>query len=166
MSAEPTFRRPRPAGLLRLFFKIPPLVYHGPLAEFLRSRCVLLITTRGRHSGLPRTTALSFMPIDDHFVVFAGWGIRANWYRNARAHPEVRLKVGRRELRATARLVEDPARRVDLMRQMQARSSGCGPPRAIRPLLRLTRMFDYQAEIDGAVSAGPVLPVVELIPAV
>jgi hypothetical protein len=31
-------------------------------------------------------------------------------------------------------------------------------------LLKLTRVFDYQGEIDMAVAAGGTLPVVELFP--
>lgn len=144
--------------------KVPTLVYRGPLAELLRSRCVMLLTTRGRTSGLPRTGAVSFMRVDDHFIVFSGWGVGSNWFRNIRINPEVMLTVGRRRLRGTARLVEDPDRRRALMQQMQARSAGCGPPVPIRPLLKFARIFDYQNEIDMAVAAGGTLPVVEIIP--
>ncbi len=163
-SSEPTFTRQRASPLLRALLKVPTLVYRGPIAELMRSRCVMLLTTQGRRSGLPRTGGVSFMPVGDHFVVFSGWGVRSNWFRNIRANPEVTVTVGRRRMRATARLVEDPERRRELMRQMQARSSGSGPPQPMRPLLKLTRMFDYQAEIDMAVAAGGSLPVVEIFP--
>jgi deazaflavin-dependent oxidoreductase (nitroreductase family) len=163
-ASEPSFKRRRASPLLRALLKVPNLVYRGPIAELLRSRCVLLLTTQGRRSGLPRTGAVSFMPVGDHFVVFSGWGVGSNWFRNIRANPEVTVKVGRRRTRATARLVEDPERRRELMRQMQARSSGCGPPQPLRPLLKLARVFDYQGEIDMAVAAGGTLPVVEIIP--
>jgi deazaflavin-dependent oxidoreductase (nitroreductase family) len=124
----------------------------------------MVLTTTGRRTGAPRATPVSFMPVDDHFVVFSGWGVSSNWYRNLRANPEVTITVGRRRTRATARLVEDPARRAELMRQMQARSGGCGPPKPVRPLLKSLRLFDYQGEIDMAVRAGGTLPVVELVP--
>src|SRR5215469_16095651 len=103
---EPSFRRRRQSPLLRLLLKVPRLVYYGPIAELLRSRCVMLLTTRGRRTGLPRTNGVSFMPWDGHYVVFSGWGIDSNWYRNLLADPSVRIKVGRREMQATARLVE------------------------------------------------------------
>jgi deazaflavin-dependent oxidoreductase (nitroreductase family) len=163
-SSEPSFTRRRASPLLRTLLTVPILLYRGPLAELLRSRCVLLLTTRGRRTGQPRTGAVSFMPVNDHFVVFSGWGVTSNWYRNIRANPEVTLKVGRRHLAATARLVEDPERRRQFMQQMQARSANCGPPRPVRPLLKLTGVFDYQGEIDMAVAAGGALPVVELFP--
>jgi len=134
------------------------------MAEFLKSRCVMLLTTRGRRTGRPRTNGVSFMPVDDHYVAFSGWGVRSDWYRNVRAHPEVFITVGRRRIRAMARVVDDPERRRQLMRQMQARSADCGPPKPVRPLLKLSGLFDYDAEIEMAVAAGDTLPVVEIFP--
>jgi len=144
--------------------KVPALVYRGPLADLMRSRCILVLTTRGRKSGQPRTGAVSFMPLEDHFVVFSGRGIGSNWFQNIRANPEVSVRVGRKQMRATARVVEEPERRRALMLQMQARSSGCGPPRPMRAVLKLTHVFDYQGEIDMAVAAGGTFPVVEIFP--
>jgi len=163
-SPEPSFKRRRASPWLRTLLKIPTLVYRGPLAELMRSRCVLLLTTRGRTTGRSRTGAVSFMPLDDHFVVFSGWGVGSNWFKNIRANPEVTVRVGRQQMRATARVVEDPERRRALMLQMQKRSTGCGPPRLIRPVLKLTHVFDYDREIEMAVAAGSTLPVVEIFP--
>lgn len=164
-SSQPTFTRRRANPVLRALLKAPVLLYRGPIADVLRSRCVMLLTTRGRRSGLPRTTAVSFMPVDGHYVAFSGWGVGSNWYRNVLAHPEVWITVGRRRTRAVARLVEDPQRRRELMLRMQARSSGCGPPRPIRPLLKLSGVFDYDGEIKMAIAAGETLPVIEIFPA-
>jgi len=161
---DPSFRRRRAAAWLRALLRVPRFLYGGPFAEIMRARCVLLLTTRGRRSGLPRTTAVSFMPLNNHYVVFSGWGVGSNWYRNVLANQQVSIKVGRTAMRGTARVIEDPSRRVELMRQMQARSSGCGPPMPIRSLLKLTGVFDYQGEIDMAVAAGGTLPVVEIVP--
>jgi deazaflavin-dependent oxidoreductase (nitroreductase family) len=145
--------------------RVPRYLYVGPLAELLRSRCVLLLTTRGRRTGRPRTTAVSFMPLPNgHLVVFSGWGATSAWYLNVREDARVRVKVGRREMNATATLVQPPGRRHELMLQMAARSSGCGPPKPVRPLLRLTRVFDYEGEIAQALRAGASLPVVEITP--
>jgi deazaflavin-dependent oxidoreductase (nitroreductase family) len=163
-SSEPAFTRRRANPLLHTFLKVPVWIYHGPIAELLRWRCVMLLETRGRRSGLPRTTAVSFMPVDDHYVVFSGWGTGSNWYRNVRAYSEVWITVGRERTRATARLVEDPERRRQLMLRMQTRSSRCGPPRPVRSMLKLTRIFDYEGEIRMGVRAGSALPVVEITP--
>jgi hypothetical protein len=67
-------------------------------------------------------------------------------------------------MHATAYLVEDPEQRTAYMRLMSARSPDCGPPQPIRPLLKFTRIFDYQGEIDMALAAGGTLPVVEIVP--
>jgi deazaflavin-dependent oxidoreductase (nitroreductase family) len=163
-SSEPTFTRRRANPVLRTLLKAPVLLYRGPIADLLRSRCVMLLTTRGRRTGLLRTTAVSFMPVDDHYVAFSGWGVASNWYRNVRAHPDVWVTIGRRRMRATARLVEDPERRRALMLQMQVQSSRCGPPRPVRPLLKLAGVFDYEGDIRMAVAAGAALPVVEIVP--
>jgi deazaflavin-dependent oxidoreductase (nitroreductase family) len=150
--------------LQRVLLKMPPLIYRGPLAELLKSRCVMLLTTRGRKSGLRRTTAISFMPLGDRLIVFSGWGRSSNWYRNVQADPEVEVQVGRRRMRATARLVPDPEERKRLMLQMQGRSSGCGPPGPMRPVLKRLGIFDYEGEITMAVAQGGDLPVLEVVP--
>jgi deazaflavin-dependent oxidoreductase (nitroreductase family) len=162
--SEPTFRRQPPTGLSRAILRVPRAIYVGPLAELLRSRCVLLLTTRGRRTGRARTTPVSFMPVADRYIVFSGWGTSSSWYHNVRANPDVLIQVGWRRMHATAYVVEDPDQRAAYMRLMSQRSSGCGPPPPVRPLLKLTRIFDYQAEIDMAVAAGGSLPVIEIVP--
>jgi deazaflavin-dependent oxidoreductase (nitroreductase family) len=104
------------------------------------------------------------MPVGSGYVAFSGWGVTSNWYRNVRANPEVEIQVGRRRMRATARLVEDPERRRQLMLRMRDRSSSCGPPGITRPMLRIARLFDYDAEVNMAVEQGSELPVVEITP--
>jgi deazaflavin-dependent oxidoreductase (nitroreductase family) len=165
MSVEPSFRRRKAGPLFRVMLRIPRLMYVGPLAELLRSRCVMLLTTRGRRTGRLRTTAVSFMPLEDgHLVVFSGWGVDSDWYANMRADPRVQVKVGQRAASATAKLVEDPKQRHELILRMQRRSSGCGPPKPVRPLLKATGAFDYDGELAMAVRAGGALPVVEIVP--
>lgn len=161
---KPTFDRGRPGFLRRLFFKSPTALYRGPMAEVMRSRCILMLTTTGRRSGLPRTTGVSFMPHGDNFVVFSGWGVRSDWYRNLLANPDVTIRVGGRTMQATAVPVADPARRHGLMEQMRKRSGKCGPPEPVRTVLRVTNVFDYEGELDMALEQGGALPVVELIP--
>jgi deazaflavin-dependent oxidoreductase (nitroreductase family) len=125
--SEPTFDRGRPGALQRLFFKAPIALYRDGPGELMRRRCIMLLTTTGRRSGQPRTNGVSYMPLGDHFIVFSGWGVRSDWYRNVLANPEVTAKVGNRTLRATAVPVADPERRRELMRQMRARAGQCGP---------------------------------------
>lgn len=160
----PTFVRERPRGLMRWFLSLPPKLYRGPFARLLAWRCVMLLTTTGRKSGLPRTTAVSCMPVDGRWVVFSGFGVRSDWYRNILVNPEVTVRVGNRRWRATAHVVEDPARRRELMLRMRDYSRRCGPPLVLRPLLRALHLFDYDREIALAVEHAEELPVVEIIP--
>lgn len=160
----PTLVRQRPRGLLRLAFRLPALLYRGPIASLLAWRCVILLTTIGRKSGLPRRTAVSAMRLPDRFVVFSGFGVQSNWYRNLLANPEVIVRYGHQCWRARARVVMDPSQRRTLMEQMAQYSRRCGPPPSLRPLLRLLRVFDYDREIAFALQHAEDLPVVELIP--
>jgi deazaflavin-dependent oxidoreductase (nitroreductase family) len=163
-SIEPTYSRERPALPQRVFLRSLVYVYRGWLGELFRWRCVLKLTTTGRRTGKPRTTCVSFMPLDGHYVIFSGWGTRADWYRNLRAHPDVTVQVGRRRMGGTARLVADPERRQALMLMMRDRSVSCGPPRVMRTLFRLTRLFDYEMDIRLAVEHATRMPVVEIVP--
>jgi len=124
----------------------------------------MLLTTMGRRTGRPRTTAISFMPLGDRLVVFSGWGTSSNWYRNVRANPSVTVRVGRRQFRGTAEVVPDPERRRRLMLEMQKRSTFCGPPAFTRGILKALRLFDYEGEISLAVAQGGDLPVLEISP--
>jgi deazaflavin-dependent oxidoreductase (nitroreductase family) len=161
---EPTFDRGRPESWRKAFFKQPLALYKGLPAEIMKSRCVLKLTTTGRKSGLPRETGVSFMPVDGKYVIFAGWGVRSDWYRNLLANPNVTIQVGKQTMQATAVPVEDPERRQALMRQMRARAGQCGPPEPLRTALKVLGLFDYQGELDLAVVQGGELPVVELVP--
>lgn len=162
--ARTSYRREPPGFLLRLGFKLPELLYHGPLATYMKSRCVMLMTTTGRKSGLPRTNGVSFMRQGKHYISFVSWGMNSNWYKNLLANPEVTLQVGRQRIQATAEPITDPDEREQLMRQMEICSENCGPPKFTRPLLRLTRTFDYDADIALAVKNARELPVVRFIP--
>lgn len=162
--STPTFDRGRPGSLRRFFFRAPLSLYRGAPAKVLASRCVMLLTTKGRRTGQERTTGVSFMPLEGTFIVFSGWGVRSDWYQNLLANPEVTIQVGEKRLRATAVPVADPARRRELMQQMRARSGRCGPPEPVRTLLRKTGIFDYEGELDLALRQGGELPVVKLVP--
>ncbi len=158
------FHRTRPGSLLKFMFKLPPRLYHGPLASLMSSRCVMVLTATGRKSGQPRTNAVSYMSINGNYVSFSGWGVSSNWYRNVVANPDVTLKVGRKTIHATANPVTDRDRRIDLMLRMREQSKHCGPPTFIRPLLRMTHAFDYDNEIQMAVDHAHELPIVEFVP--
>lgn len=66
----------------------------------------LLLTTRGRHSGKLRRSALIYGRLGDAYVVVGSKGGAVNhplWYLNLRANPEVEIQVGPERLKAHAR---------------------------------------------------------------
>ncbi len=158
------FRRPKPGKFLSTALKIPSHIYFGPLAALMSWRCVMVLTTTGRKSGQPRTLCISYMPLNDHYVSFSGWGVSSNWYRNVVANPEVTIRVGGKTMRATGHLILEPKERIDLMMLKQEQSKHCGPPMFMRPILRLTKAFDFDAEIAMAVEHAHELPIVEFEP--
>lgn len=79
------------------------------------TRTVLLLTTVGRKSGLPRTTPLQFEEVDDDIYIASARGQEADWFKNIQANPKVRVQLGRREFDALAEPVIDPRRIADFI---------------------------------------------------
>jgi deazaflavin-dependent oxidoreductase (nitroreductase family) len=67
----------------------------------------LYLTTTGRVSGEPREIEIWFAERAGRFYLIAEHRERANWVRNIQAKPEVKMRVGDRELVGTARIVHD-----------------------------------------------------------
>jgi len=70
----------------------------------------LLLTTTGRKSGKPRTTALIFGRDGDNYLVVASQGGRPthpNWYWNLTTDPAAEIQVKAEHLTVTARTADD-----------------------------------------------------------
>lgn len=75
-----------------------------------RARSVLLLTTVGRRTGTPRDTPVFYLRDGARFVIcnVRPAGERVNpWVLNVRAHPSVRIRVGRARLACIAREAQD-----------------------------------------------------------
>ena len=71
---------------------------------------ILLLTTTGRKSGAPRTSALIFGRDGDDLLLVASQGgapTHPNWYHNLSANPDVEVQVQGDVFRATARTAND-----------------------------------------------------------
>jgi F420H(2)-dependent quinone reductase len=82
-------------------------------SKFMGGEDLLLLTTRGRKSGLPRTAPLIYLPDGDRLVVVAskgGWPEHPLWYDNLVAEPEVEVQVGGSTERRKARTAEGDER--------------------------------------------------------
>lgn len=107
MANKPAEFRAPPAGIM-LF------LYRSGLAPLL-GRLVLLLTTTGRKSGLPRTTPLQYEEIDGAIYVASARGARADWFRNILADRCVRVRIKSREFEGFAEPVTDPGRIADFL---------------------------------------------------
>ncbi len=74
-----------------------------------KSPSVLLLTTTGASDGVRRTTPLTYIPDDDHLVVFVVPGDRArpDWYDDLIAHPDAMVEVGSRKVDIVATIPTD-----------------------------------------------------------
>ena len=78
-------------------------------------RVVLLLTTTGRKSGLPRITPLQFEQVDGDFYIASARGPEADWFKNILANAQVRVQVCDQEFKAMAEPVTDPLRIADFI---------------------------------------------------
>lgn len=81
---------------------------NGRLSSRLAGQPMLLLTTKGRHTGRRRVVPLLYVPDgEDMIVIGSNWGGRRNpdWYWNVRADPHARVQAGRRKTKVTAHIV-------------------------------------------------------------
>jgi deazaflavin-dependent oxidoreductase (nitroreductase family) len=74
---------------------------------------ILLLTTRGRTSGEPRTIAIIFTKYRDSYVIMGSRGgspTHPQWYQNILADPNVELQVKAEKFAAVARTAASPER--------------------------------------------------------
>lgn len=78
--------------VFRLVFKAP-LLFKDLGLGFLIPPNVMILTTVGRVTGNPHRTPVeySYEPDRKAYLVMAGWEGRTDWYRNARAHPQLKV---------------------------------------------------------------------------
>ena len=75
---------------------------------------LLLLTTTGARSGLPRTTPLLYSTDDDRLVVIASKGgepTHPDWYHNLLVHPEAMVEVGAETFPVQAEVAQGAERR-------------------------------------------------------
>ncbi len=109
----PGGRKQRRHGfLMRWLLRAPVLVYRLGLGGLMPGRPMLgglmpghlMLTTVGRRSGRPHRVVVDMWQdtATDSYYLASGFGEHADWYRNLRANPEVRVEVGWRKFRARA----------------------------------------------------------------
>lgn len=74
---------------------------------FERAPGWVLLTTRGRTSGLPREVLLPCERFDDGLIVISTYGRQSNWMRNIARDPAVTVSAARWVLPARAEIIDD-----------------------------------------------------------
>ena len=106
-----------PAWALRAGGKLNVPVYRatrGRLFGRIGRAPVLLLTTMGRRSGMPRTAPVLYLADGERFVVIgsnAGNERTPAWALNLQADPNVEVQVGSRRQKMRARVTEGEERR-------------------------------------------------------
>ena len=81
-----------------------------------------LLETTGRRSGLPRRTPVGGRIIDGTFWMVSEYGDKAQYVRNIKADPRVRVRVGGSWHTGTAHLLpdDDPRARLKLLPRLNS----------------------------------------------
>jgi deazaflavin-dependent oxidoreductase (nitroreductase family) len=140
---------PAPGSFNRLLFKTPLIWWRMGLGGML-GRSMMVLTTWGRKSHLPRHTMVSYTELDGRVYIGAGWGEQCDWYQNLQADPHVTLQLssppltgrqGEAALPALARRVLDE----DEFRSIARRLIETGGDSHFRPWLTSLGV-DYDCE--------------------
>ncbi len=93
--------KPSPlARVIRLLWQVHRSVYRrsrGRVGARFLGLPMLLLTTTGRRSGQPHTTALTYLTEGTHFAVVASNGGAAQhpaWFHNLRTFPQAQIQLG------------------------------------------------------------------------
>lgn len=101
---------PQKGTFNRVMYKLPLILWRMGLGSYLSDESrggskMLVLTTWGRKSQLPRHTMLSYVSVGDNIFVCSGWGVRSDWMKNIFANPQVTLQIGKRTRTAKAQRV-------------------------------------------------------------
>jgi deazaflavin-dependent oxidoreductase (nitroreductase family) len=95
-----------------------------PAVAGLAGEAFCYVTTVGRRTGRPHTIEIWFGLAASTVYLLSGGGERSDWVRNLRANPAVTVRLGDRELAATARVVTDEAEEAMARRLLAGKYQG------------------------------------------
>ncbi len=95
---------------------------------------IMVLGQRGRKSGLLRRTPLNYAVVDEDVYCLAGFGDKADWYRNVMANPEVELWLVEGRWSGVAEDVSDDPQRLSLLRRVLVASGFASYAAGIDPI--------------------------------
>ena len=86
--------------------------------ERLADKDFAYLTTTGRRSGKEHTIEIWFALQDGRIYMLSGGGDRADWVKNLRKIPRVRLRIGTQATTAKARVIRAGTKEDELARRL------------------------------------------------
>ena len=95
---------------------------------------IMVLSHRGRKTGLLRRTPLNYAVVGEEVYCLAGFGARADWYRNVLANPNVELWLLEGRYAGLAEDVSESPQRLVLLRKVLVASGFATYAAGIDPL--------------------------------
>src|SRR5690606_8582246 len=92
--------------------------------KLIEAAHIMVLTTRGRTTQLPRHTAIEFRTHGSKLYVVSIWGARPNWYQNLLNNPDVTIQRGGRTYAAKAYLVTNSGEALRVLHLFRRRAPG------------------------------------------
>ena len=70
-------------------------------------KLILILTTTGRKSGLPRSTPLQYEEHGDMYYIGAARGMAADWLRNLQAEPNAQVQIADKSIAVRGEVIFD-----------------------------------------------------------
>lgn len=122
MATEKFF--PYPQGSTRHLLRLPILGYQLGLGRLLEAAHIMVLTTRGSSTQLPRHTAIEYRTHGSKLYVVSIWGSRPHWYQNLVKDPDVTIQRGGRTYAATAQPVTNSGEALRVLHLFRRRAPG------------------------------------------
>lgn len=117
--------------LMKIGQRIHRLMYAIGLGPLI-GRIILLLTTKGRKTGMRRVTPLQYEEINGVIYVGSARGKQADWFRNILADPQVDVRVKDRYFHGVAAPLTDPKQIADFLQTRLGRH-----PRMVGAMMRM-----------------------------
>jgi deazaflavin-dependent oxidoreductase (nitroreductase family) len=110
---------PYPAGVLLALLRAPIAFYRAGLGGLINRARVMILTTRGRKSGLARHTAIEYRRHGSKLYLISLWGQSPHWYRNLEAFPQATVQLGGQTYGVSAQLDVDNSEALRVLHQFR-----------------------------------------------